>query len=149
METDLVEWLMARFPFRVVDASRGFSSFLTFDVEEVNDETNKGHLWIYLSSWEVGCSGTAVISSDCDPADEGWTVLQQFKSAKLVSLDQDDETFTFLFSNGMTLKIWPDFDFYDRDDELFMFFVAGYVVCYSPEGGWVAERSQDVKGNSQ
>jgi len=122
---------------RVNTAQRGIGSFLTFDLFYPSSELSHEnyHLWIYLANWEISQNEQVVLDSSIEDSREYKKFLKLFLGKKLTKFSIKDEKVLFEFGEYLEITLSPDVNFYDEDDELFMFFDRRKktVASYSPK----------------
>jgi len=156
IEEKVIEDISFPLGLEVVQAKRGWGSFLTFDFiihkENFSEKTNRTFmLWVYLCDWEIYLGDNLVL--DCDETDDRSyeEVLFHFQHIKLldININLDDFSVQFIFENDRLLSLETDLDCYEKSDDLFMLFdhTLGTVISISPERGIYSELSSEIPIN--
>lgn len=135
--------LTKQLPLNILNVKKGEGSFLQFDLEAVSLPSCIYMLWVYLSDWIITLDNNQILNCEDIEENKYNKVLNLFINEKLLNIDKVNSQIVLKFSKNLEIILTANLDAYEKDDDLFMFYICkSQVISYSLEKGFYIEEQE-------
>jgi len=122
-------------PLTVIKIDKGVGSFITINLKD-NIQNKKFYLWIYLTDWEIIDIDSKKVLLNSDNISDLYykTIFQKFIGTTLNQVFIIEQGYLeFVFDNKLKIVLMSNLNYYDLEDDLFMFFdnYQNIIISYS------------------